>query len=202
MPSPVARFRWLRAKLHSIRNGTGAVILPPNVHRVSMILNYRAHDGHLGARKFLRECLPRLKFHNPQVDMPVTTNKDSTTGPATLTIHFCDPPPSNITTTSSPSTPTAAARYTKEPTTTATLDINMLNRLPDEIMTELAEKTEATAYTEPPRRAELDDEADYVRKRRENKLQEKYTLRRQARPKQKGKENKGVSDGLDGLIAS
>ncbi|KAK6359357.1 hypothetical protein TWF696_000518 [Orbilia brochopaga] len=199
MPSPVARFRWLRAKLHSIRNGTGAVILPPKVHRLSMSLNYRAHNGHLGAAKFLRECLPRLKFHNPEVDMPVTINREATSGPATLTIHFCDPPDPSDTT--SPPTPTTTSKQTKTPTTTATHDINMLNRLPDEIMAELTEKTSATAYTEPPRRPELVEEAEYLRKRREAKLHEKFVARRQGRPKRKGKDGKLVDDGLDELIA-
>ncbi|KAJ6260209.1 hypothetical protein Dda_4433 [Drechslerella dactyloides] len=197
MPSPVARFRWLRAKLHSIRNGTGAVILPPTVHRLSLILNYRGANGHLGAGKFLRECLPRLKFHNPEVDMPVSINRAASTGPATLTVHFCDPPP--------PPPPNATnhtPKPTKTPTTTSTLDIDMLDRLPDEIMAELTAKASGTPYTEPARRSELADEAEYLRRRREGKLREKFTIRRQGRPKRKEKEGKVVSDGLDGLIQS
>ncbi|EWC47589.1 hypothetical protein DRE_03209 [Drechslerella stenobrocha 248] len=191
MPSPVARFRWLRAKLHSIRNGTGAVILPPNIHKLSMDFNYRGNNGHIGAATFLRECLPRLKFHNPDVEMPVTRHRELTTGPATLTIHFCDPPPPRPKPSLLSLTAKPAAAAAKAPTTTETMDINLLNRFVDDIMAELVDKTAATPYKEPPRRAELTDEADHLEKRRETKLREKYVTRRKNRPSRPGKDAHG-----------
>ncbi|KAG4431244.1 hypothetical protein IFR05_013266 [Cadophora sp. M221] len=47
-------------------------------------------DGHYGPRKFWRNCLPRLKYHNPAIPMTVNRTNDQS-GPALLTIHFTNP---------------------------------------------------------------------------------------------------------------
>ncbi|KAK6535445.1 hypothetical protein TWF694_001905 [Orbilia ellipsospora] len=179
MPSPTARYRWLRAKLHSIRNGTGAAILPPNVSKLSLVFNYKDSSkdnitGHMGARKFFRECLPRLQYHNPTVDMSVLRRKTPEL-PATLTIHIQDLAAATA----------AKSKKQKSDIPETTVEINMHNRLTADIMDELIEKTSATLYSEPPRSAELDEEAAYLAQKRENKLAEKYKLQRAGRKHKK-----------------
>ncbi|KAG5983400.1 hypothetical protein E4U55_008250 [Claviceps digitariae] len=44
-------------------------------------------DGHMGARKFWRECLPRLKYHNPSIPM-IINRHDKNQTPPILTIYF------------------------------------------------------------------------------------------------------------------
>ncbi|KAM0427306.1 hypothetical protein ACHAPT_007741 [Fusarium lateritium] len=46
--------------------------------------------GHMGAKKFWRENLPRLKYHNPSVPMIVNRHAQSETKP-TLTIYLRKP---------------------------------------------------------------------------------------------------------------
>lgn len=43
----------------------------------------------MGARKFWRQCLPRLKFYNPGVAMTVKQTEDNA-GPALLTLYFAN----------------------------------------------------------------------------------------------------------------
>ncbi|EPS45041.1 hypothetical protein H072_1066 [Dactylellina haptotyla CBS 200.50] len=175
MPSPTARYRWLRAQLHSIRNGTGAAVLPPNISRLALSFNYKTANGHMGAKKFFRECLPRLKYHNPNVDMPVTRS-NATEGPATMTVHFFDPEAFEKLSQAKKKTQAQV-----QPETVSTVEINMLNRFSEDIMKELIEKTSATVYSEPPRSAELEEEAAYLAKKREGELAEKYKLQRAGR---------------------
>lgn len=79
--------------------------------------------------------------------------------------------------------------------TTSTIDIDMLNRYPDDIMEELVQKTSATLYSEPPRSPELEEEAEYLAVKRENELKEKYKLQRADR-------RKGKDDALkDSILA-
>lgn len=49
----------------------------------------KIYGGHQGARHFWRNCLTRLKYHNPAVKMTVkqTTEQE---GPAALTIYFAE----------------------------------------------------------------------------------------------------------------
>lgn len=83
----------------------GAAVMPPEVKRLALTFASKNKGGHMGpryatgfgvgrselgltgARKFWKNYLPRLKWHNPQVQMDVT--RDSLVGgPATLTIEF------------------------------------------------------------------------------------------------------------------
>ena len=50
----------------------------------------KINGGHFGPRKFWREYLPRLKFHNPAVSMSVNRSTDQD-GPATMTIFLSEP---------------------------------------------------------------------------------------------------------------
>lgn len=47
----------------------------------------KGNDGHFGPRKFWKQCLPRLKFHNPAVSMTVDRTTDQK-GSATMTVFF------------------------------------------------------------------------------------------------------------------
>ena len=47
----------------------------------------KGNDGHLGPRKFWKQYLPRLKYHNPAVSMTVDRTTDQKGG-ATMTVFF------------------------------------------------------------------------------------------------------------------
>ncbi|KKK22932.1 50S ribosomal protein [Aspergillus ochraceoroseus] len=91
------RMRKLNTLL-DVRVGTGAATFPsaasatnefPAITRLHLTYARKIYGGHQGARHFWRNCLPRLKFHNPSVQMTVkqTDNQD---GPAVLTIYFSE----------------------------------------------------------------------------------------------------------------
>ncbi|KAL5045243.1 hypothetical protein BDW71DRAFT_184543 [Aspergillus fruticulosus] len=89
------RMRKLKTILN-IRVGTGAAILPsaanatseyPAVTRLHLTYARKIYGGHQGARHFWRQCLTRLKYHNPGV--PITVKQtDNQDGPASLTVYF------------------------------------------------------------------------------------------------------------------
>jgi large subunit ribosomal protein MRP49 len=101
-------------------------------------------------RKFWRNCLPRLKYHNPAVPMTVnrTNNQE---GPALMTIYFTTPEAAENTKTEIPSTtqphtstaPVAASQH--GPSTERTEVINMKHRLDSEILDQLMSLTKARA---------------------------------------------------------
>ena len=85
-------------QLVNIRVGTGAAIFPsassatkefPAITRLHLTYARKIYGGHQGARHFWRNCLPRLKFHNPAVPMTVRPT-DEQDGPAALTIYFAE----------------------------------------------------------------------------------------------------------------
>lgn len=82
----------------NVKVGTGAAILPsvvnaskdfPAVTRLHLTYARKIYGGHQGARHFWRNCLPRLKYHNPGVPMSVQQTQDQD-GPAALTIYFAE----------------------------------------------------------------------------------------------------------------
>ncbi|KAF9767608.1 hypothetical protein IL306_015200 [Fusarium sp. DS 682] len=83
------RFNKLRA-LISLRCGPGAAILPPEVTRIHMDFATSFKNGHMGAKKFWRENLPRLKYHNPSVPMIVNRHSRNNKKP-TLSIYLRKP---------------------------------------------------------------------------------------------------------------
>ncbi|TGZ83270.1 hypothetical protein EX30DRAFT_303950, partial [Ascodesmis nigricans] len=87
MVNPVSRMRKLQGRLALVRNGFGAAILPPDVKKFTLLLAYRLNDGHRGPRKFWRVCMPRLKYHNPDIQMDVV-RKEQIGGPSHLTVEF------------------------------------------------------------------------------------------------------------------
>ncbi|OAQ72930.1 50S ribosomal protein Mrp49 [Pochonia chlamydosporia 170] len=80
------RFNLLR-KLINLRCGPGAAILSPEVTRIHMDFATRMSDGHMGARKFWRQYLPRLKYHNPSIPM-ILNRHDSNALPPVMTIYM------------------------------------------------------------------------------------------------------------------
>ncbi|KAJ5522328.1 hypothetical protein N7527_006443 [Penicillium freii] len=91
------RLRKLQTMLQT-KIGTGAAILPnlasaskefPAVTRLHLTYARKIDQGHAGARHFWRNCLPRLKYHNPGVPMTVTQTSNQQ-GPAALTIYFAE----------------------------------------------------------------------------------------------------------------
>ncbi|OKL61022.1 hypothetical protein UA08_03781 [Talaromyces atroroseus] len=94
------RMRKLNTRLLNVRVGTGAANLPsissplkdlPAVTRIHLTYAKYIQGGHAGARHFWRNCLPRLKYHNPAVQMSVKQTDDQD-GPAALTIFFTGQP--------------------------------------------------------------------------------------------------------------
>ncbi|KAE8350847.1 CI-B8 domain-containing protein [Aspergillus coremiiformis] len=89
------RMRKLKTILN-VRVGTGAAILPsaasatkefPAITRLHLTYARKMYGGHQGARHFWRNCLPRLKYHNPGIQMTVKQTEEQE-GPAALTIYF------------------------------------------------------------------------------------------------------------------
>ncbi|RDW82255.1 hypothetical protein BP6252_03367 [Coleophoma cylindrospora] len=147
MVSVVRRMRNLRTLL-AIRLGPGAAVFPPEVNRIHMDFAAKPSDGHMGPRKFFKQCLPRLKFHNPAVPMTVNRTTD-VTGPATLTIHFADPataektgPAISSTTSSTTSTGPVAASTSPAPTI-RTETIQMKHVHESEILSQVMALTKA-----------------------------------------------------------
>lgn len=86
------------------------------------------HTDTPSPRKFWRNCLPRLKYHNPAIPMTVNRTNDQS-GPALLTIHFTNP--------------SAAATKAGSAATKRTEVINMKHRPESEILDQLLAITRA-----------------------------------------------------------
>ncbi|PTB43413.1 hypothetical protein M441DRAFT_372192 [Trichoderma asperellum CBS 433.97] len=81
------RLNLLRKKLINIKCGPGAAILPSEVTRIHMDFAIRLKGGHMGARKFWKEYLPRLKYHNPSIPM-IVNRHDQNQLPPTMSIYL------------------------------------------------------------------------------------------------------------------
>ncbi|KAL7795230.1 mitochondrial ribosomal protein L51 [Trichoderma ceciliae] len=84
------RLNLLRKKLINIRCGPGAAVLPQEVTRIHMDFAIRLKGGHMGAKKFWKEYLPRLKYHNPSIPM-IVNRHDQNESPPTMTIYLRKP---------------------------------------------------------------------------------------------------------------
>ncbi|KAM0741183.1 hypothetical protein ACQRIT_004040 [Beauveria bassiana] len=76
-----------RVRLLNLRMGPGAAILPSEVSCIHMDFALRTHNGHMGAKKFWREYLPRLKYNNPAVPMIVNRHGQNDQTP-TMTVYL------------------------------------------------------------------------------------------------------------------
>ncbi|EED17450.1 50S ribosomal protein Mrp49 [Talaromyces stipitatus ATCC 10500] len=90
------RMRKLNHRLINVRVGTGAATLPsissplnnlPAVTRMHLTYGKSVGRGHIGAQKFWRKCLLRLKYYNPAIQMTVKPY-DGEERHAALTIFF------------------------------------------------------------------------------------------------------------------
>lgn len=59
-------------RLLDIRSGPGSLTLPPEYTSLILSFSSRNANGHMGPRKFAQQNIPRLSFHNPQLDIKVT----------------------------------------------------------------------------------------------------------------------------------
>ncbi|KAF4582054.1 Ribosomal protein/NADH dehydrogenase domain protein [Ophiocordyceps camponoti-floridani] len=87
MRSLGSRLTRLRQRLIKLRCGPGAAILPKEVTTIHLDFATSMFKGHMGARKFWRQYLPLLKYHNPGVAMIVNRHTNNESSP-TLTIYF------------------------------------------------------------------------------------------------------------------
>ncbi|KAL4868570.1 hypothetical protein BDV12DRAFT_169333 [Aspergillus spectabilis] len=97
MVNLVKRMRKLQS-IVNVRVGTGAAVFPsaatatkefPAITRLHLTYAQKIYNGHQGARHFWRNCLPRLKYHNPAIQMTVKQTTDQEV-PATLTVYFAE----------------------------------------------------------------------------------------------------------------
>ncbi|KAI1084451.1 CI-B8 domain-containing protein [Whalleya microplaca] len=86
MVNPGKRMNILQALL-ALRHGPGAAVLPPEITRIHLDFALKWNDGHLGPRKFWKECLSRLKYWNPAIPMLVNRTSDQS-APARMSIYF------------------------------------------------------------------------------------------------------------------
>ncbi|KAI2473386.1 CI-B8 domain-containing protein [Annulohypoxylon bovei var. microspora] len=86
MVNPGKRMHILQEML-AIRHGPGAAILPPEITRIHLDFARKWNNGHMGPRKFWKDCLPRLKYWNPAVPMLVNRTDDQM-APAKMSIYF------------------------------------------------------------------------------------------------------------------
>ncbi|PNY28480.1 Uncharacterized protein TCAP_01571 [Tolypocladium capitatum] len=128
---------YMSLQLINIRCGPGAAILPPEVTRIHMDFATKINGGHMGARfapaphsallssgppltsqtcnrKFWREYLPRLKYHNPSIPM-IVNRHDQSQAPPTMTVYLRTSSPP----TSSDSSSSAAESHA-QPTSSRT----------------------------------------------------------------------------------
>ncbi|CDR45939.1 CYFA0S20e02080g1_1 [Cyberlindnera fabianii] len=68
---PKARFGRHFERLNLLSSGAGSVTVPAEVKSVELIFKKRTPDGHMGPRRFWRENLPRVQFHNPELPIRV-----------------------------------------------------------------------------------------------------------------------------------
>ncbi|KEY70400.1 hypothetical protein S7711_06568 [Stachybotrys chartarum IBT 7711] len=74
-------------RLISLRCGPGAAVLPAEVTKIHMDFARKINGGHMGAKKFWRENLPKLKFHNPAVPMIINRHWNQESD-SFMTIYF------------------------------------------------------------------------------------------------------------------
>jgi len=157
------RNKKLKARLLDVRLGPGAAILPSNIKRINLDFGYRIEGGNRGPRKFWRECLPRLKYHNPAVSMTVNRSSNQQ-GPALLSVFFTQPPESDRSTIS----PSALSSTKASPSPSsydpsiAVESIEMRNLQETEILERLLVVTKARPYeASPEEQVDLQEVKDF-----------------------------------------
>lgn len=192
-----ARMRKLKARLLDIRLGPGAVVLPHDVKRLHMDFAIKFNKGHFGARKFWRNCLPRLKYHNPAISMTVNRTKDQD-GPASLTVFFA--PPARTTSATSSPAPSSSTSSNTAPSEHTPFDrtetIDMKHIWDSEIMSLLMTLTKATPVVATP-----EEEAELEGMREDNEMRRQDALIG-AKHREKLREEKALLDQARGAVAA
>lgn len=80
-------------RLNLLSSGPGSVTVSPKVKSVELIFKQRSPKGHLGARRFWRDNLPRIQFHNPALPIQVMriepeTKEEAAAVPALLRVNY------------------------------------------------------------------------------------------------------------------
>ncbi|KAF2760552.1 hypothetical protein EJ05DRAFT_288654 [Pseudovirgaria hyperparasitica] len=91
MVSISKRMAKLKGKLLAIRIGNGAAIIPPELQMVYLRFSYSGQQGHIGAKKFWKVILPRIKYRNPAIPIRISKTVDPNTSPI-LELVFNKPP--------------------------------------------------------------------------------------------------------------
>ncbi|KAG6109093.1 hypothetical protein E4U14_003382 [Claviceps sp. LM454 group G7] len=133
--------------LMNLRCGPGAAILPPEVTRIHLDFAMRMDGGHMGARKFWREKLPRLKYHNPSIPMIVNRHDQNTTSPL-LTIYLRTKPATadDSTTASAPQPASSRTNLSKAQPPAPNeeiVTIDMKNKQSSQILEQFLQETRA-----------------------------------------------------------
>lgn len=81
-------------RLNLLSSGPGSVIVSPEVKSVELVFNFKTGQGHVGSKKFWRDNLPRVQFHNPELPIQVlrvkTPLEEQGKIPSLLTVNFKD----------------------------------------------------------------------------------------------------------------
>ncbi|KAF2651950.1 hypothetical protein K491DRAFT_696012 [Lophiostoma macrostomum CBS 122681] len=190
MVALIKRMRNLRELLW-VRIGPGALLLPKEVTKLGLEFSKNKVGGHMGPRKFWREMLPRIKFHNPTI--PVEIRRHNTpTGPALLHIYTStssDPTPAasdisvSDTTASTPPSSTPNPRDTQVPTTATpahTVDIKSADEL--DILAQLVSRTGATEIKATPEEAaEMAEIKEFNVRREKDRVEVREKLAKERR---------------------
>ncbi|KAK3315266.1 hypothetical protein B0H66DRAFT_564897 [Apodospora peruviana] len=188
MVGVVRRMNIIREILN-LRHGPGAAILPRDITRIHMDFGLRLNNGQMGARKFWKDVLPRLKYWNPAIPMIVNRTPETDTKPI-MTLYFRDntvPAPAKL-----DETPILSATHghSKAPAPKPwekTVTIDMKDVHSEKILRDFMETTGAVQVMpteqerqdmveveERRRKSEID--AEIGRKRREEEKREKRML--------------------------
>ncbi|KAL0940970.1 mitochondrial 54S ribosomal protein mL61 [Colletotrichum truncatum] len=137
--------RWhaLRA-IMSLRHGPGAALLPSNVTRIHMEFAKTMNEGHFGPRRFWRDMLPRLKFHNPAIPM-IVNRKSNNEGAAVMSVYF-NTGATPLDPSTLPQLPSSAIDQSKAPAPVEgerVVKIDMKNKRSEEILERFLAETEA-----------------------------------------------------------
>ncbi|KAM7200531.1 Mitochondrial ribosomal protein L51 / S25 / CI-B8 domain containing protein [Naviculisporaceae sp. PSN 640] len=190
MVGVVRRMNILKeVRIMNLRHGPGAAVLPRDVTRIHMDFALKLNGGHMGARKFWRENLPRLKYWNPAIPMIVNRGPNQEAA-AKMTVYFRDT--SIPVSTDVVDTPIYSATHghNKAPAPKPwekTVEIEMKDVHSDKILAEFLTKTGAVPVKPTPQE-ELDmqeiearnqksaQDKEIGRKRREAQLREEAML--------------------------
>lgn len=172
-------------------------MLPHDVKRIHMDFAIKFNNGHIGARKFWRNYLPRLKYHNPAISMTVNRTKDQD-GPAILTVFFA-PPPRLASASSSPA-PSSSTTSNTAPSEHApfnrTESIDMKHILDSEIMSSLMTLARATPVIATP-----EDQAELEETREDNEMRRQDALIG-AKHRERMREEKALLEQARGEVAA